>query len=102
MARTILILGTDPGQCEELSEILRMQVADATVTTSVSEVGNVRQFDSIILSAEAPEFPVLYGRLQAKLEEQSRRADLMVELVRLFSSELQVDAILESIVTKST
>src|SRR6185436_3296734 len=45
---------------------------------------------------------VLYKQLLAKLEEQVHRAELMSQLIRLFSSQIQIDELLERVVTKST
>jgi diguanylate cyclase (GGDEF)-like protein len=44
----------------------------------------------------------LYRRLLNKLEEQVHRAELLNQLIRLFSSSLQIDEILEKVVAKST
>src|SRR4029077_7936640 len=102
MAHTIFILGTDADQCKELREILQDRIADAIVTSSGENFPSIQKSDTIIITSEEKNTGVLYRRLLNKLEEEVGRAKFLSELMRLFSSSLQIEEILESVVTKST
>ena len=103
MAHTIFILGTDPQQCRELREILQDRIADSIVTTHSEEtLPSIKESDTVIITSEEKNTGILYRRLLNKLEEQVHRAELLSELIRLFSSSLQIDELLERVVSKST
>src|SRR6516164_763931 len=102
MAHTIFILGTDPQQCKELREILQGRIADNIVTSNGDDLPSVKESDTVIITSEEKNTGILYRRLLNKLEEQVHRAELLNELIRLFSSSLQIDELLDRVVTKST
>src|SRR5437667_3817835 len=103
MAHTIFILGTDPQQCKELREILQERIADNIVTAHHEDtLQNINESDTVILTSEEKNTGILYRRLLNKLEEQVHRAELLSDLIRLFSSSLQIDELLERVVSKST
>src|SRR5262250_1384046 len=102
MAHTIFILGTDPQQCKELKEILQGRIADNIVTANGGDLPNIQESDTVIITSEEKNTGILYRRLLNKLEEQVHRAELLSELIRLFSSSLQIEELLERAVTKST
>ena len=90
---TIFIVGADAEHCKELSNILQGRVAADIITANSGIVG--------ITSAER-NTGVLYRRLLNKLEHQVHRAELFSQLIRLFSSSLNTDELLERVVSKST
>jgi len=102
MAHTIFILGTDPQQCKELKEILQGRVADNIVTANGGDLPTIQESDTVIITSEEKNTGVLYRRLLSKLEEQVHRAELLSQLIRLFSSSLQIEELLERVVAKST
>ncbi len=103
MAHTIFILGTDPKQCKELREILEEKIADSIVTAHSEEnLPSIKESDTVIITSEEKNTGILYRRLLNKLEEQVHRAELLSELIRLFSSSLQIDELLDRVVSKST
>jgi diguanylate cyclase (GGDEF)-like protein len=102
MAHTIFILGTDPQQCKELREILQERIAFPVVTPVGDELPTISESDTVIITSEEKNTGILYRRLLNKLEEQVHRAELLSELIRLFSSSLQIDELLDRVVTKST
>jgi two-component system, cell cycle response regulator len=103
MAHTIFILGTDPQQCRELREILQERIADSIVTAhSEDTLPSIKESDTVIITSEEKNTGILYRRLLNKLEEQVHRAELLSELIRLFSSSLQINELLERVVSKST
>src|SRR5438552_3110207 len=102
MAHTIFILGTDPQQCKELREILQERIADNIVTAHGDDnLPNIKESDTVIITSEEKNTGILYRRLLNKLEEQVHRAELLSELIRLFSSSLQIDELLDRVVSKS-
>jgi hypothetical protein len=102
MAHTIFILGTDPQQCKELKEILQGRIGDNIITANGVDLPTIQETDTVIITSEEKNTGVLYRRLLNKLEEQVHRAELLSELIRLFSSSLQIDELLERVVSKST
>ena len=102
MAHTIFILGTDPQQCKQLREILQGRIADNIVTPNVDDLPSIKESDTVIITSEEKNSGILYRRLLNKLEEQVHRAELLSQLIRLFSSSLQIDELLDRVVTKST
>ncbi len=103
MAQTIFILGTDPQQCKELREFLQERIADSIVSAhSEDTLPSIKESDTVIITSEEENTGILYRRLLNKLEEQVHRAELLSELNRLFSSSLQIDELLERVVSKST
>ena len=103
MAHTIFILGTDPQQCKELREILQERIPDNIVTThNEDSLPHIRESDTVIITSEEKNTGILYRRLLNKLEEQVHRAELLSDLIRLFSSSLQIDELLDRVVSKST
>jgi diguanylate cyclase (GGDEF)-like protein len=103
MAHTIFILGTDPQQCKELREILQERIADNIVTAHSGEnLPNIKETDTVIITSEEKNTGILYRRLLNKLEEQVHRAELLSDLIRLFSSSIQIDELLDRVVSKST
>ena len=103
MTHTIFILGTDPQQCKELRQILEEHIADSVVTAhSEDDIPGVKESDTVIITSEEKNTGILYRRLLNKLEEQVHRAELLGELIRLFSSSLQIDELLDRVVSKST
>src|SRR5438552_4700024 len=105
MAHTIFILGTDPQQCKELREILQERVSDDIVTAHTeNNLSNIKESDTVIITSEEknPGILLLYRRLLHKLEEQVHRAELLSDLIRLFSSSVQMDELLDRVVSKST
>jgi two-component system, cell cycle response regulator len=102
MAHTIFILGTDPQQCKELKEILQERIAGEIVTSNGNDLPNVGESDTVIITSEEKNSGILYRRLLNRLEEQVHRAELLSQLIRLFSSSLQIEDLLDRVVTKST
>jgi diguanylate cyclase (GGDEF)-like protein len=102
MAHTIFILGTDPQQCKELKEILQGRIADEIVTSHGGDLPTITDSDTVIITSEEKNTGVLYRRLLNRLEDQVHRAELLSQLIRLFSSSVQLDELLERVVTKST
>jgi diguanylate cyclase (GGDEF)-like protein len=103
MAHTIFILGTDPQQCKELKEILQGRIQDDIVTSQGgNDLPTIAESDTVIITSEEKNTGILYRRLLNRLEEQVHRAELLSQLIRLFSSSLQIDELLERVVTKST
>src|SRR5262245_39872293 len=102
MAHTIFILGTDPQQCKELREILQGRIAGTIVTANGADLPSISEADTVIITSEEKNTGVLYRRLLNRLEEQVHRAELLSELIRLFSSSLQIDELMERVVSKST
>src|SRR5690242_18281569 len=102
MAHTIFILGTDPQQCKELREILEERVADNIVTSHHDDtLPNVKESDTVIITSEEKNTGILYRRLLKKLEEQVQRAELLSDLIRLFSSSIPINELLDRVVSKS-
>jgi len=102
MDRTIFILGMDPEHCSELREVLQARVSDTIVTPTVGDrIPGLKEFDTVILSAEERTIGVMYRHLLNRLEEQVNRAKVLGELVRL-SMGLSLEAMLEKVVEKST
>src|SRR5881628_2391130 len=103
MGHTIFILGTDPQQCKELREILQERISDNIVTAHREDnLPDIKESDTVIITSEEKNTGILYRRLLNKLEEQVHRAELLSELIRLFSSSMQMDDLLERVVSKST
>jgi diguanylate cyclase (GGDEF)-like protein len=102
MAHTIFILGTDPQQCKELKDILQGRIAGEIVTSNANDLPTIQDSDTVIITSEEKNTGILYRRLLTKLEEQVHRAELLSQLIRLFSSSLQIDELLERVVSKST
>ncbi|HYR44466.1 MAG TPA: sensor domain-containing diguanylate cyclase [Terriglobia bacterium] len=103
MSHTIFILGTDPQQCKELREILQERIADEIVTTHREDnLPNIKESDTVIITSEEKNTGILYRRLLDKLEGQVHRAELLSDLIRLFSSSLQIEDLLDRVVSKST
>src|SRR2546422_9244471 len=103
MAHMIFILGTDPQKCRELKEIIQGRTADHIVTpTNGDDLPGIKESDTVIITSEEKNTGILYRQLLTKLEEQVHRAEFMKELMRLFSSPIQIDELLERVVTKST
>jgi diguanylate cyclase (GGDEF)-like protein len=102
MAHTIFILGTDPQQCKELKEILQGRVTEEIVTSNGNDLPTISESDTVIITSEEKNTGILYHRLLNRLEDQVHRAELLSQLIRLFSSSLRIDELLERVVTKST
>src|ERR1700746_175764 len=103
MAPPILIVGQDPRQLKQLREILQERIADNIVTTHREDsLPNIKESDTVIITSEEKNTGILYRRLLNKLEDQVHRAELLSELIRLFSTSLQIDELLDRVVSKST
>jgi len=103
MGRTIFILGTDTEHCKQLRETLQERNPEAEVITSIEgQVPRLRETDVVVITSEEKNTGVLYRHLLDKMEEQVHRAQFLSELMRLFSSSLQIEEVLEKVVTKST
>src|ERR1700757_5218439 len=103
MGHTIFILGTDPQQCKELREILQERIADNIVTAHSGEnLPNIKETETVIITSEEKNTGILYRRLLNKLEGQVHRAELLSDLIRLFSSSLQIEDLMDRVVSKST
>src|SRR5207248_10996610 len=103
MAHTIFILGTDPQQCKELREILQERIADNIVTAHRDDnLPNIKESDTVIITSEEKNSGILYRRLLNRLEDQVHRAELLSDLNRLFSSSVQIHALLDRVVFRST
>src|SRR5262249_42909932 len=63
---------------------------------------DIKESDTVIITSEEKNTGILYRQLLVKLEEQVHRAELLSQLIRLFSSSLQIDELLERVVSKST
>jgi diguanylate cyclase (GGDEF)-like protein len=85
-----------------LKEILQARTADQIVTASDDDLPNVKESETVILTSEGKNTRTLYQRLLYKLEEQVHRAELQSQLIRLFSSSLHIDELLERVVSIST
>jgi diguanylate cyclase (GGDEF)-like protein len=103
MSQTIFILGTNSDQCAELKNILQEKINNPIVTTAVGDpIPALKESDTVIITGEERNTGILYRHLLNKLEDQVRRAQLLSELIRLFSSPLQLEDILERAIAKST
>jgi len=72
------------------------------VTSNGTDLPTVADSDTVIITSDEKNTGIMYRRLLNKLEEQVHRAELLSQLIRLFSSSLQIDELLERVVTKST
>src|SRR5262245_16790025 len=99
---TISILGRDAQHSKEIGEILRGRVADNIVTVLSTDPPTIKESDTGMITSEEKNTGSLYRRLVNKLQEQVHRAELLGQLIRLFSSSLQIDELLERVVSKST
>jgi len=102
MADTIFILGTDPQQCNELREILQTRIADSIVISSETDLPLIKESDTVIITSEEKNTGLVYRQLLNKVAEQTHRAELLSQLIRLFSSSIQIAELLERVVSKST
>src|SRR5438093_1958727 len=103
MGHTIFILGTDPQQCKERREILEERISDNIVMAHREDnLPNIKESDTIIITSEEKNTGILYRRLLNKLEDQVHRAELLSDLIRLFSSSIQIDELLDRVVSRST
>src|SRR5256886_214680 len=103
MAHTIFILGTDSQQCKELGEVIEERIADTIVTAhSEANLPDIKESDTVIITSEEKNTGILYRRLLNKLEDQVHRAELLSQLIRLFSSSLHIEDLLERVVSTST
>src|SRR2546422_2561792 len=103
MAHMIFILGTDPQKCRELKEIIQGRTADHIVTpTNGDDLPGIKESDTVIITSEEKNTGILYRRLLNKLEDQVHRAELLSDLIRLFSSAIQIDELLDRVVSRST
>src|SRR5437867_906162 len=103
MGHTIFILGTDPQQCKELREILQERISDNIVMAHREDnLPTIKESDTVIITSEEKNTGILYRRLLNKLEDQVHRAELLSDLIRLFSSAIQIDELLDRVVSRST
>src|SRR5260370_27230228 len=68
---------------------------------SEANLPDIKESDTVIITSEEKNTGILYRRLLNKLEEQVHRAELLSELIRLFSSSFQIDELLDRVVSKS-
>ncbi len=66
------------------------------------DLPTIKEADTVIITSEEKNTGILYRRLLNKLEAQVHRAELLSELIRLFSSSLRIDELLDRVVSKST
>lgn len=103
MPHTIFILGTDNEHCRELREILQERSPDAVVTTSLDgELPRLHDSDTVIITSGERNTGLLYRHLLDKLQDQVQRAQFLGELMRMFSTALRIEEVLEKVVAKST
>jgi diguanylate cyclase (GGDEF)-like protein len=103
MAHTIFILGKDPQQNKELQELLQERIAENIVTAHADDaLPQIKESDTVVITSEEKNTGVLYRRLLNKLDEQVNRTELLSDLIRLFSSSMPIDELLERVVSKST
>src|SRR6266571_5066871 len=102
MGHMIFILGTEPQKCRELKEIIQGRTADPIITSVGDDLPGLKESDTVIITAEEKNTGILYRRLLNKLEEQAHRSELLSQLIRLFSSSLQTEELLDRVVSKST
>jgi diguanylate cyclase (GGDEF)-like protein len=104
MAHTIFILGTDPQENKELQELLQDRIAPENVVTAQNDdaLPPISELDAVVITSEEKKTGILYRRLLNKLEDQVRRTELLNDLIRLFSSSLHIDELMERVVSKST
>jgi diguanylate cyclase (GGDEF)-like protein len=103
MSQTIFILGSNPRQCAELRDILKDRISDPIVTTTIGDaLPDVQQNDAVIVTGEEHRTGVLYRHLLDRLTQQAQRAEVLGELMRLFSSALSLEDILDKVVANST
>jgi diguanylate cyclase (GGDEF)-like protein len=103
MRRKIFILGSTADECVQLKDILKSQVVDDIVTTTVGDPApRLSDTDTVIITGEEKNTGVLYRHLLNKLEEQIHRARVLGELIHLSSSSLRLEDALEKVVAKST
>ena len=99
---TIFILGADAAHCKELRNILKEHVAGYIVTANGTQLPTIEESDAIMITSEQKNTGVLYSRLVNRLQEQVHRAELLSQLIHLFSSSLRIDELLERVASKST
>src|SRR4029077_12841134 len=88
--------------CKELREILQERIADPIVTTHREDnLPNITESDTVVITSEEKNTGILYRRLLNKLEGQVHRAELLSDLIRLFSSSLQIEELMDRVVSKS-
>jgi diguanylate cyclase (GGDEF)-like protein len=103
MAHTIFILGTDPQQNKDLQELLQERIAEQVITARADDaLPRIKESDTVVITQEERNTGVLYRRLLNKLAEQMHRTELLSDLIRLFSSSMPIDELLERVVSKST
>jgi diguanylate cyclase (GGDEF)-like protein len=103
MSQTIFILGSNTSQVAELRDILKDRVADPIVTAAVGDaIPNIQHNDAVIVTGEEQRTGALYRHLLDRLAQQAQRAEVLGELMRLFSSSLSLEDILDTVVAKST
>src|SRR5207245_2168921 len=85
---------------KELREILQERISDNIVTAHREDnLPNIKESDTVIITSEEKNTGILYRRLLNKLEEQIHRGELLSDLIRLFSSSIQIDELLDRVVS---
>jgi diguanylate cyclase (GGDEF)-like protein len=102
MAHTIFILGTDPLQCKEIKDILQGRVSDNIVTANSNELPTMQDSDVLIIAADEKNIGTSYRQVVAKLQQELHRARLLNQLIHLFSSSLQIEDLLDRVVSTTT
>jgi diguanylate cyclase (GGDEF)-like protein len=103
MSQTIFILGTNSDQCKELREILGERVPDTILKTVTGDsLPQIKESDTLILTSEERNTGILYRHLMNKLDHQVERGRFLSDIIKLFSSGLQLDEMLDKVVAKST
>ena len=101
--RTIFIFGTDPDQCAELKTILQANIPENIVTVSEDDpVPRLTDSDTVVITSEEKDAQVMYRNLLQRLEAQGNRAQVLGDLVRMATTSMSLDDMLENIVAKST
>jgi diguanylate cyclase (GGDEF)-like protein len=102
MSHRVFILGKDHERRTEIQNVLQGRLADLIVTASETPLPAANKSDAVLIACDEKDAEIACQQVRENVEEQIRRAELLRQLIRSFSSSLPTGRLLRQALLKSS
>src|SRR5262249_3432683 len=98
----VVILGRDYQRRAAIQNVLQSRFPDLILSTTERPLAGVAEADTVLIACDEKDAEIVYQQVRENVEEQKQRAELLRQLIRLFSSSLSPGRLLRQAVSMSS
>jgi diguanylate cyclase (GGDEF)-like protein len=102
MTQKIFVFGKDHERSAEIQNVLQGRFPDLVLSAYEKPAVEIKEADTEQIASDEKDAEIVYQQVRKNVEEQRQRAELLGQLIQLFSSSLSTGRLLRQAVSKSS